>query len=263
MMEKIFEPGTVNYNSRIATNYPTARALSAETAETWSTVLHKFITPASTVLDLGCGTGRFSCLMAEQFEAHVIGLDPAFGMLQAGVRRVARGDIFYALARAKSLPLSDSSCDVAWLSHVIHHIPDPEACARELHRVVRRDGYVLIRGTFGDRLDGFPTLFRFFPGARQIAAQFPTLAQVIAVFRSVGFTVESLQSVQQKTCDSLREFAGRTGLRADSTLVLLPDPEFESCQTSLEQAAACEHKPSPVIETLDLLVLRAFPCTAV
>lgn len=123
--------------------------------------------------------------------------------------------------------------------------------------MVRPDGYVLIRGAFGDRLDGFPVFFRFFPGAHRLVAQFPTLSQITASFEAAGFSIESLQRVQQKTCDSLWELAQRTRLRVDSTLLLLPDSEFERCQTALEQAASSEEGRLPVIETLDLFVLRA------
>lgn len=258
MEEKIFDPGSVNYDSGIASNYPAARAFSAETADTWTTVLHPFLTRfhRPTVLDLGCGTGRFASLVAARFAARVIGLDLSIGMLRAAKRGAAGGNLFYATARGESLPLADATCDLAWLSQVIHHIPDREACAWELRRVVRPDGYVLIRGAFGDRLDGFPAFFRFFPGAQRLVAQFPTLSQVTESFQSAGFSIEVLQRVRQKTCDSLGELAQRTRLRADSTL-LLPDSEFERCQAALEQAAGSDEGRLPVVETLDLLVLRA------
>lgn len=258
MDEKAFRPGSVDYDSDIARNYPVARAFSAEAAGTWAAVLRRFIPRSrpATVLDLGCGTGRFSGLFAERFQARVIGLDPAFAMLEAAKRGTARENLFYAVARGEHLPLADASCDLAWLSQVIQHIAGREVCARELRRVVRRGGYVLVRGAFGDRLEGFPDFFRFFPGARAIAAQFPTLDQVMASFRSAGFSAEGLQTIPQKTCDSLAELAGRTRLRADSTLLLLPLAEFESCQAALEQAARREAPPLPVIETIDLLVLK-------
>lgn len=208
MCETAFRPGSVDYDSAIARNYPAARAFSAQAAGTWAAVLRPFIPRSgrATVLDLGCGASRFSALFAERFQARVIGLDPALAMLQAAIAGAAGDHLFYAVARGEHLPLADACCDLAWLSQVVHHIADREACARELRRVVRRGGYVLIRGAFGDRLEGFPDFFRFFPGARSIAAQFPTLAQVSASFRSAGFSVQGLQTIEQKTGDSL----GRT-----------------------------------------------------
>jgi hypothetical protein len=99
------------------------------------------------------------------------------------------------------------------------------------------------------------SLFRFFPGAREVAAEFPSLAVVISDFVAAGFAVEHLQTVQQTVCGSLAELADRTRLRADTTLTLLADSEFARGQSALEDAAAAERQATPVVETLDLLVL--------
>lgn len=255
-----FLPGSINYDSDIATKYPTARSVSSETAAAWIAILEPFLASShpATVLDLGCGTGRFSALFSERFAGRVIviGLDPALAMLRVATQYGGRDNLFYAAACSDRLPLADSSCDLAWLSQMIHHVADREACARELRRVLRPGGHVLIRGAFGDRLDGFPDFLRFFPGTRVIMMQFPTQDQVTASFRSAGFAVERRDRVAQKSCASLAELARRTRLRADSTLSLLPDAEFEGYQAALERAAR-EEVPAPVIETLDLLILRA------
>ena len=186
MGEKVVEPGAVTYEGDLASNYPRARMVSAETADTWSGVLRPFLTAfyRPTVLDLGCGTGRFSTLIANRFGATVVGLDPSIAMLHTAVRNSEAGKVQYAAAEAERLPLAEASCDVAWMSQVIHHIRDRNACAAELHRVLRSNGFALIRGTFGDRLDGFPTLFKFFPGACRLTARFPTVGEISAVFKA-------------------------------------------------------------------------------
>ena len=258
MPDKIFQPGSVDYEGTIAATYSAARSYSAETADLWTAAVEPFITQAgaATVLDLGCGTGRFSNLFAERFQAQVIGLDPALAMLHSATKAAARANLCYAVARGEEIPLRDACCDLAWLSQVIHHITDRKACARELRRVLKPGGYVLIRGAFADRLDAFPTLLRFFPGTREFMLQFPTVEQVLVDFRHAGFSLEKAERVRQKTCDNLAEFAERTRLRADSTLSLLNDDEFERCQSALERAAR-EEPPQPVIEIIELLVLSA------
>ena len=258
MTERPFQPGFINYDEVIAANYAAARGLSAETASIWTAIVEPFIKPAhpATVLDLGCGTGRFSALFAGRFEARVIGLDPALAMLRAATQGDGSDNLFYAAARSEQLPLADGCCDLAWLSQMIHHVRDREACARELRRVLRRGGHVLVRGAFADRLDGFPTFLRFFPGTRPIMSQFPTTGQVQAVLRSAGFSVVEQRRVPQRSCNNLAELAERTRLRADSTLSLLPNAEFQRCQATLERAARAE-PPAPVIEIIDLLVLQA------
>ena len=85
MTEEAIQSGLIDYNAGIAASYPAARTLSGETAATWTAILAQFVPTSrlATVLDLGCGTGRFSALFAERFAALVIGLDPSLDMLQA------------------------------------------------------------------------------------------------------------------------------------------------------------------------------------
>jgi ubiquinone/menaquinone biosynthesis C-methylase UbiE len=253
-----FFAGAIQFDARLSTDYRVGRALSADAADVWCAVLEPILTPLGrpTVLDLGCGTGRFSIVIGRRFRTRVIGVEPSWAMLRTAAADDPPPNVSYAGGRAERLPLGDGSCDVGWLSHVIHHVADPQACARELRRVLRPEGSVLIRGTFGDRTDGFPILFRFFPGAQRVAARFPTLGRVIAAFGDAGFVPETLRRIQQKTCDGLRQLADRTRLRADSTLALLSDAEFRRCQSTLEHAAQREAEPVPVVETLDFLVLR-------
>jgi SAM-dependent methyltransferase len=47
---------------------------------------------------------------------------------------------------ARAIPLGTGTVDGAWLSTVIHHIPDLHAAAAELRRVLRPGALVLILG---------------------------------------------------------------------------------------------------------------------
>lgn len=257
-ISKRFSPGAVSYEGSLSANYAAGRALSNEAATAWRTAIEPFIprTSAVTILDLGSGTGRFSALLADFRGVRVIGVEPSAGMLQVAVKHVPRSIVAYVRAIAEGIPLRDRSCAVGWISQVLHHVRDRAACARELHRVIVPGGRVLVRGTFGDRLEGFPTLFRFFPGARRICEDLPTIGETTAVFQRAGFLVEAHREVQQNTCASLREFAARTRRRADTSLALLSDDEFQVGVAAVERAAAEEQEPTPVRETLDLLVFR-------
>ena len=163
--------------------------------------------------------------------------------------------VSYVGGRAEQLPLRRESVAVALLSNVYHHIADCDTTAQELQRVLQTGGRVLIRGAFGDRL-GEITLFDHFPEAKAVCEQFPTLEKAVATFTDFGFEFEALKRVVQQTCSSLRELADRTRLRVDTTLVLMTDESFATRQTALERRASVEMTPAPVIDTLDLLVLR-------
>lgn len=251
-----FSAGVVDYDGVIAAAYSTGRAVSHEAALTWRRAVEPFIPrrSAPTILDLGAGTGRFSALLADIRGARVIGVEPSQGMLRVAIQQTS--SVAYVCGCAEAVPLRDRSCDVVWMSHVLHHVRDRAACARELYRLLVPGGRVLVRGTFGDRLEGFPTLFRFFPGARRICQDLPTTGETEAVFDVAGFSLEAHQQIQQSTCQSLREFAVRTRKRADTSLVLLSDDDFQAGLAALEKAAAEETEPAPVRETLDLLVFQ-------
>jgi len=258
-MQRRFSPGAIDYNSSISANYDAGRALTPHTAEAWCTAIQPFIQPSqgARILDLGSGTGRFSSVLAHAFDAQVIGAEPSQGMLAVATQQQRPPGVVYLAAAAEHLPCRSRVFHVAWLSHVFHHIPNRPACARELKRVLCAGGRVLLRGTFGDRLDGFPTLFLFFPGARDICAELPTVSEAVAVFAAAGFACEARRRIEQRTCGSLAEFAARTRVRADSALAVLPDDEFRRGQAAVEDAARRERSPAPIVETVDLVVFRS------
>jgi ubiquinone/menaquinone biosynthesis C-methylase UbiE len=257
-----FSPGVIDYDGRMPANYLSGRALSREAASTWCAILAPFVQGAgrARIVDLGAGTGRFAAVFARSFEVQVIGVEPSRGMLTAGGVGPKPTNLAYVAGRAERIPLRDKSCDVAWLSHVWHHLQDRHGCARELGRILRPAGHVLVRGTFGDQLDGFPSLFHYWPGTRDVCQQLPTVSQTVAILEANGFVLTEHRRVQQTTSASLAEFAKRTRLRADTALALISDSEFWEGQAAIEKAATNEQMPSPVIEGIELLVFRENSC---
>jgi ubiquinone/menaquinone biosynthesis C-methylase UbiE len=256
---KQFSPGVIDYDGRMSAGYESGRALSAEAANTWTKILALFVQSDEgfRVLDLGAGTGRFAVLFARAFKIQVIGVEPSNGMLTVATGGDRLKNLTYAAGAAESIPLRSECCDLVWLSQVWHHIRDHRACGRELRRVVVADGgCVLIRGSFGDQLDGFPTFFRYWPSTREICQQLPTIRQTVGALEANGFVLAEHRRVRQVTATSLSEFAKRTQLRADTALALISDSEFREGQMAIEESAALGIQPGPVIETIELLVFR-------
>ena len=255
---KQFSPGVIDYNGRMSAGYESGRALSTDAANTWATIVAPFIKQDNRfrILDLGAGTGRFANLFARVFKARVIGVEPSKGMLDVASRGEKLSNLTYAVGAAECIPLRSQSCDLVWLSQVWHHIRDHHACARELRRISSPGSHVLIRGAFGDELDGFPTLFQYWPSTREICQQLPTIQQAVETLESNGFLLAEHQRVRQITATSLSEFAKRTRLRADTALALISDSEFQEGQLAMENAGALQYPPEPVMETIELLIFR-------
>jgi ubiquinone/menaquinone biosynthesis C-methylase UbiE len=237
-----------------AEGYAQSRTLPLEAMASWreAVAAHLPSVPVPLVVDVGSGTGSFACAFAEWFATRVIGIDPSAGML-AQARAAWRHDrVHYARSDAEHLPLRSASCDVAWLSTVIHHFRDLDAAAREVRRVVRPGGVALVRSSFPGRHEGI-TLFRRFPGASRVASTFPTVERTEAAFTSAGFRLDGLEPVPQVSAPSLQAFLERVRLRADTTLTLMQDDEFEAGVAELERDAAEEAVPRAVVDYIDLL----------
>jgi SAM-dependent methyltransferase len=110
---------------------------------------------ASTVLDLGCGTG-FHLPVFARTATHVVGVEPHVRLAAAARRRVTHlTNVAVHTGTAQALPLPDLSVDVAHARWAYFFGPGCEPGLAELARVVRRGGAAFIidndatRSTFG------------------------------------------------------------------------------------------------------------------
>lgn len=83
--------------TEIPSTYDRARALAPETRRLWQNLRSVHVDQAemSVVIDLGCGTGRFSELLAGHFGVQVIGIDPSLKMLDQARRKRTIGIAAY------------------------------------------------------------------------------------------------------------------------------------------------------------------------
>ena len=161
---------------------------------------------------------------------------------------------------ASALPLPDQSADAAWLSLVIHHIPDLPAAAHEIRRVLRPDAPVLIRQGFPGRCNGVE-LIRWFPETARTVETYPSLGETCAAFAAAGFRHDALEPVRETYPTSLAEFLAQldTFRDADTTMRNLTEEEFLRGKERLRRAvrdAEQTGEPETRSNWLDLLVLR-------
>jgi len=179
-------------------------------------------------------------------------------MRAQAVRAHPHPRVAWVAGLAERLPLRDASCALAWVSTVLHHLDELDAAAAELGRVLRPGGTVLVRQAFPGRID--VTLYtRFFPGAGAFLVAgggLPGVERVSAAFAGAGFRVETLQQVAQVSAPSLAAYRDKVRRRADTGLRLLPDDQFAAGLAALDRAVEAETAPAPVVDRLDLLVLR-------
>jgi ubiquinone/menaquinone biosynthesis C-methylase UbiE len=108
-------------------------------------VLFAGLSPGEGVLDLGCGAGLDSTLMARMVapHGHVYGVDIAPGMIATARTAVAEAgldNVTIIESAAENLPLPDQSIDIAVVNGLFNLAPDKGAVASELRRVLRPGG---------------------------------------------------------------------------------------------------------------------------
>jgi ubiquinone/menaquinone biosynthesis C-methylase UbiE len=241
---------------RMAAIYDKGRDLPLEWIDPWRSLLDPYLSSlVLPVLDLGSGTGLWSDALAIWFDADIVGVEPSDAMRREAVGKGPPPQVTLVGGNAERIPLKGGSCACAWLSTVLHHFSDLKACASELHRVIRRDGTVLIRNSFGDRLEGIHWL-DYFPAGKQLAARrWPTVEATAQAFGSAGLEVEKLVSVPEITASDFRAYYDRIRVRASSTLNLISDDAFEAGLAKLERFASGQ--PSEhVVDRRDFLVFR-------
>jgi ubiquinone/menaquinone biosynthesis C-methylase UbiE len=257
----------IDYDEQTAAAFKAVREVPRDGLSEWRVAVRRHLrpSPGTTLVDIGAGTGAFARAFGEWFGVTILAVEPSDAMRA----RIPRTPAIQVLeGDATGLPLPDASADAAWLSLVIHHIPDLPAAAREIRRVLRPGAPVLIRQGFPDRYEPSGKLeqhrielFRWFPETVRTANTFPSLEYTCDAFAAAGFRQEALEQVRETYTTSLADLLGQvdTLRRADTTMRSLTEEEFRRGKERLRRAvreAGDATAPEPRTNWLDLLVLR-------
>lgn len=113
------------------------------------------------LLDIGCGTGTWIAMVAatKMRSRRIVGLDfsPRMALVAATkaalIPEEARPE--FVNGDSEHLPFADGSFDAVTCSHSFHHYPHQQAVIREMHRVLRPGGRLLVIDGFRDNVIGW------------------------------------------------------------------------------------------------------------
>lgn len=104
------------------------------------------------VLDVGCGLGGPSRMLADEFNCAVTGIDLSNEYVKTarGLSKLVKLDhkTNFVVGNAVNLPFDDTSFDVVWTQHVQMNIKDKKKFYSEIKRVLKPSGFFLYYDIF-------------------------------------------------------------------------------------------------------------------
>ena len=224
----------------------------------WLDTIAKYVNQEEikTIIDMGCGTGRFTKALADHFSAKVYGIDPSSKMLMIAKQNIISPMLEFIKGSAENIPLGDNVSDMLFLSQVYHHIQDKIKAACEFNRVLKKGGFLCIRTSTTDILDCYLYL-QFFPEARKIdLANLPSRKEIQEFFRNKGFELRCHTIVNQIFAENLNKYFDKISLRGLSDLETITDNEFQEGLTRLKKYCQEQKTEEPIFEDIDLFIFQ-------
>ena len=105
-----------------------------------------------TLLDVGTGSGSFITVLKETFKhTRFTGIDPDMPSLEEAAK--AHPDAEFKSMTGGQLEFPDSTFDAASISMAMHHLPDVQQTFKEMQRVVKPGGWIIINELFSNNLN--------------------------------------------------------------------------------------------------------------
>lgn len=155
------------------------------------------------VLELGCGTGYFTRAIAKKAK-QVTATDLSEAMLKAArINLKDLGNVSFEAENAEAISFPAETFDTVLAANMLHMLDDPVKALKECHRVLKKDGTLLIINYTDDKMgqaERIWMLFRFailfgFPPKKSWPVREEGLRQKL---KAAGFIIERMSLLQDK-----------------------------------------------------------------
>lgn len=222
---------------KIASFYDQGRTISDQNIDLWLDLIKEFskVSSAARVLDLGCGTGRFTIPMATKLRFSVTGADSSKEMLAKANEKQGANIATWDCQDAEHLTYPNDSFDVVFASHLLHHVDSPLRVLRECKRVLRSSGVMLVR--YGaiehNRNDVEHT---FFPETLAIdETRIPSVSTIESWLTKTGFIGIRSKEIVQETYQTGIEHLNAIKVKHTSVLTMITQEAFQRGLHRLEK----------------------------
>ncbi|MBT2213160.1 class I SAM-dependent methyltransferase [Actinomadura sp. NEAU-AAG7] len=247
----------IDYDTEQYREYARSRALTEQQLQAWLSAFEAALPARGPLagLDVGSGTGRFTPALARAF-GPVTGIEPSARMREDAQMQSLPPGVRYLAGSAEDIPVQPGSADYVLMFLSWHHVQDKPGAIRELSRVLRPGGRLLMRANFSDHHPRYWWLEHFPRGFEVDASLFQPLGEVIAMFTSAGWRVADFSTVTEPSSGTRGDMLERLRLRTGSFFAQLSPDEQAVGFRRLEQAVAADPGAPVPVSAEPLLTLE-------
>ncbi|MDB5018386.1 MAG: mraW [Mucilaginibacter sp.] len=140
--------------------------------------------PGDLFLDIGCGTGNYTIALSN-LGLNFTGVDPSENMLQEARKR--SGKISWLKGSAECLPVIDDTFNSVIATLTIHHWTDLEQSFKEIHRVTKENGTVVLFTATPEQMNGYWLNYYFPEMLKSSIDQMPAMDSIKDALTNSGF----------------------------------------------------------------------------
>lgn len=198
----------------------------------------------ASILDVGTGEGDFIAVLKDVFpKAQITGVDPNTESLQEATKKYP--DVLFAEMNGENLKFAEKSFDVASISMALHHLPDIQSALKEMQRVVKPGGWIIVNELFSDNLNPAQEVHKMFHHFRSTIDRLTGTfhqetfekEQILQMVKTAGIKI--LLSFENKAETNLIEKEGELEIRIEKMkqhLEKIKDhPKYETLKPEIEK----------------------------
>lgn len=231
--------------SKIASEYAKHRQVHPRVLE--NLISEGNIGSASTVLEVGCGTGNYVGSLNQLTGCSCYGIDPSEEMLSNAKKRFPL--VAFRAGKAEKVDFDSDYFDLAFSVDVIHHVADRPSYLREAYRTLKRGGRICtVTDSEWIIRNRQPLSFYFPETVDEELKRYPSVRQMMDSMRAAGF-----RETDERMAEFPYKLTDLSGYRSKvfSSLLLISDGAFKRGLKRMEEDLA--KGPIPCVSRYSLL----------